>query len=57
MPKLTKKSYLHGWTDGQTYGRSNPNYRKAETLKIQLINTTNVLKIKIHKVIKIQGHH
>ena len=36
MPKLTKKAIRYGRTDGRTYGRTDPNYRKASLLKILL---------------------
>ena len=29
MPKLTKKAIRNGRTDGRTYRRTDPNYRKA----------------------------
>ena len=33
MPKLTKKSIRLGRTDGQTYGRTDPNYIVDSLLK------------------------
>ena len=38
MPKLTKKAIRYGRTDGRTYGRTHPNYRKASLLKIFVID-------------------
>ena len=35
MTKLTKKPIRYGRADERTYGRTDPNYRKASLLKIR----------------------
>ena len=37
MPKLKKKVIRYRRTDGRTYGRTDPNYRKALLLKILIV--------------------
>ena len=54
MPKLTNKTIRYGLMDGRTDGLTDPNYRKASLLKIQILQRQKNQNVSLMQITKLR---